>query len=325
MYKETEKDKILNLLGNSRLFSEWNGSDLQRIIEKAQVVTFKKDDTIFEPTKIGSRLYLILDGSVLILSPEDKSTIAEFVSGEMFGEMALLTRSPQNAYAQAVNDVQILEFPRNGENLTDALAEYPEIVARLLQSFLIFVANRTRRANALVKENSPIVQQLRKQMYGDKLTGLLNRIYLEENLDQFLADKPSLIMMKPDNFKQINDQFGHETGDAVLTLMAKDLSENVAETSQLIRYAGNEFTILTPNHSREQALDLAQLIQKELHELDISSVTKTTDISLSMSLGIAVAPEHGSTAEALIKACVELPLVGRARGGKQILFPEEAL
>ena len=64
----------------------------------------------------------------------------------------------------------------------DALSSQLETAARILHSFLLVIAGRTRKANAIIKENSPLVRELKRQVYGDKLTSLLNKAYLEENL-----------------------------------------------------------------------------------------------------------------------------------------------
>jgi diguanylate cyclase (GGDEF)-like protein len=195
------------------------------------------------------------------------------------------------------------------------------------------VSGRTREANALVKENSPIVRELKRQVYGDKLTGLYNKAYLEENLGSLLSTPLALVMMKPDNFKDINDRFGHEAGDAALVLMAGELGRAVDASAAgeralgkpgiAVRYMGNELAAILPGRDRGSALEAARFIQDRLSSLDLSSATGDASSRFSMSLGIALYPEHGADASALIAAAEGLPLVGRGRGGSLILFPED--
>ncbi|NVP25258.1 GGDEF domain-containing protein [Treponema phagedenis] len=318
-----EMEVIAPLLQKTFLFSAWTEKELQEIIFLSEIITVEEGKTIFSPGEQGSKLYCILNGNILILSDSEKSLLAEFVAGEIFGESELLTETKYNAYAVAGKKTEVLAFPKSGVSLDDIAKENPALFAHLLKSFLILIAQRTRQANALIKENSPIMRELRKQVYGDKLTGLLNKAYIEENLSKYLKnDITSLIMMKPDNFKYINDNFGHKAGDAILVLIANNLSHFIHTDSVLIRYQGNEFAVITPSTSREKALSLAEEIQNFLHTLDISSVTMKDDVFLSMSLGIALYPEHAQTAEALIARCVNLPLDGRLQGGGKILFPE---
>lgn len=318
----TIKQKI-NFLKKTLLFSDWNTEKLEKVVSVSETLFRSAESVIFGAEHIGDRFYLILSGNVVILSPEDNSVLAEFVTGEMFGEMAFITRSPQKAVAVTNEDSIILEFPKNGEDLSSVFIGEEQILAGLLKSFLITVSKRTRNANKLIKENSPLMQELRKQVYADKLTGLLNKAYLEENLKDFMKEKCALIMLKPDNFKMINDTFGHEKGDLCLVLIGKHLSHIADTDSVLIRYQGNEFAVIHPLFDKNQAFTFARTIQEELENLDLSAAIAAGSTHLKISLGIALYPEHGKTSTELIKACVELPLAGRNAGGSKILFPED--
>lgn len=324
--------RAAELLSSASLFSTFDRKELDYLAEKSEFLDRAAGESIFEAGDPGNRLYLVASGSVHIRSPEDGSLLAEFVPGDSFGELELLTGGLRNAAAAAEGPARLLAFPAGGASLKDALSDRPELAARILRSFLLVIAGRTRRSNALVKENSPWVRELRRQVYGDKLTGLLNKAYLEENLPKMLAaasdpDTPAnvaLIMMKPDNFKEINDRFGHEIGDAALVLMAGEFDRAVGKAGTAVRYMGNELAALYPAADRAAALDLARALQSRLAALDVASLTGDPSLRLSISLGIALYPDHGSDAEALIKAASGLPLVGRARGGSLILFPEDA-
>lgn len=320
--KDFTIDEKIYFLRKNSLFSDWDKCELQKIILYSETLFYESGSVIFDAEHAGDRFYLILDGNAVILSSEDKSILAEFVSGEIFGETAFITKTSQNAVAKANKDSFIMEFPKNGENLDSLFKGEEKIFAHLLKSFLINVSKRTRNANKLIKENSPLMQELRKQVYSDKLTGLFNKAYLDENLKDFMKESCALIMLKPDNFKAVNDTFGHEKGDQCLVLIGNHLV-NIAESSSvLIRYKGNEFAIIQPDADKDKALSFSKKIKKELEELDLSPVTGSCDIKFTVSLGIAIYPEHGKTAHEMIKICENLPLAGRNMGGSKILFPE---
>nr|WP_255811335.1 GGDEF domain-containing protein [Treponema denticola] len=240
----------------------------------------------------------------------------------MFGETAMLTQDEQKAIASANENSIILSFPKDGVPMEEVFKNNPVTYAQLLKSYLVMVSRRTRKANSLIKENSPIMKELQKQVYGDKLTGLFNKAYLEENIADFMKSSFSLIMMKPDNFKAINDTYGHEKGDACLTFIGNHLSHFLDTDSVLIRYQGNEFAVLTPELERDGAASLAEKIKAELENLDISPVLNSP-FKLSMSLGILLYPDTKIEKTEFIKQCAEMPLIGRARGGSQILFEED--
>lgn len=317
----TDKQKI-EALSNTPLFAGWDEIYLKDIADKAGVDSYQKGDIIFRQNTKGDRFYIIVEGNVIILSPEDESVLAEFVSGEMFGETAMLTQDEQKAIASANEDTIILSFPKDGVPMEDVFEDNPVTYAQLLKSYLVMVSRRTRKANSLIKENSPIMQELQKQVYGDKLTGLLNKAYLEENIADFMKGSFSLIMMKPDNFKAINDTYGHEKGDACLTFIGNHLSHFLDTDSVLMRYQGNEFAVLTPDLGRDGAASLAEKIKAELENLDISPVLNSP-FKLSMSLGILLYPDTKIEKTEFIKQCAEMPLIGRARGGSRILFEED--
>ncbi len=317
----TDKQKI-EALSNTPLFAGWDEIYLKDIADKAGVDSYQKGDIIFRQNTKGDRFYIIVEGNVIILSPEDESVLAEFVSGEMFGETAMLTQDEQKAIASANENSIILSFPKDGVPMEEVFKNNPVTYAQLLKSYLVMVSRRTRKANSLIKENSPIMKELQKQVYGDKLTGLFNKAYLEENIADFMKSSFSLIMMKPDNFKAINDTYGHEKGDACLTFIGNHLSHFLDTDSVLIRYQGNEFAVLTPELERDGAASLAEKIKAELENLDISPVLNSP-FKLSMSLGILLYPDTKIEKTEFIKQCAEMPLIGRARGGSQILFEED--
>jgi diguanylate cyclase (GGDEF)-like protein len=312
------------VLSSSALFSSFSNDELGFLAEKSEFLDLVDGDTVFEAGSPGDRLYLVAWGSVVVSSPEDGSTLAELVAGDSFGELELLTGAERNARARAGGPTRLLAFPAGGAVLRESLSGRPEVAARILRSFLLVVAGRTRKANALIKENSPWVRELRRQVYGDKLTGLLNKAYLDENLPGMLSAPLALIMAKPDNFKEINDRFGHEVGDAVLVLMSREFDRAVGMRGTAVRYMGNELAVAYPGMGRASALEAAAALQARLSALDLSRiVVQEPGLRLSVSFGIALYPDHGADAETLIKASVGLPLTARARGGSLILFPEE--
>jgi diguanylate cyclase len=315
------------LLSSSALFSSFSRDELDFLAEKSEFLERGDGELVFDAGSPGDRLYLVASGSVVVLSPEDGSALAELVAGESFGELELLTGALRNARAKVAGQTRLLAFPAGGESLREALSGRPEVAARIMRSFLLVVAGRTRKANALVKENSPWVRELKRQVYGDKLTGLLNKAYLDENLPGMISAQGSaplaLVMMKPDNFKEINDRFGHEVGDAALVLMAGELDRAVGLGGTAVRYMGNELAVAYPGMGREEALAAARALQERFSGLDLSRVVvDEPGLRLRMSFGIAIYPEHGADAEALVKASAGLPLAARARGGSLILFPE---
>jgi len=316
-------------LRQSELFASLGEAELAAIADRSRLCAFNTDEVIFETGGPGDALFVVVSGVVRILeaTPESgTSVVAELVPGDNFGELDLLDQTDRNATALSGADTVVLRFPGPGIRFETTFSRRPEVLAQILFSSLRVVAGRIRRANALIKENSPWIQEAQRQVYGDKLTGLFNKTFLEERLPGALrGDGPvALLMLKPDNFKLINDTWGHEAGDSVLRLMAVELRRHLSDKDMAARYVGNALAVVLPGGDRAAAARKADEIRAALNGLDLSPIVGAGGVRLTASFGVAVFPEHGVDREALIAAAADLPLVGRARGGNVVLFPEDA-
>ncbi len=145
-------------------------------------------------------------------------------------------------------------------------------------------------------------------IFEDDLTGIYNRRLLLHYFQykivwDALNEHPvSLIMMDVDRFKEINDTYGHQVGDQVLIFLAGLLKEVSGESGLPIRYAGDEFMILLPRGERDAALRLGESLLKRIHEESLP-VSKEGDgrVRITLSIGIASAPEDAKTGRALIQ------------------------
>jgi two-component system cell cycle response regulator len=129
--------------------------------------------------------------------------------------------------------------------------------------------------------------------YEDKLTGLMNRRFLDQTLKEELrrADKNqtplSFMMMDLDNFKQVNDIFGHDTGDMVLGEIARVIMDNVPGNAVACRYGGEEFCVIFPETFMPEALRCGERIRR-LCQADLIS---EHNIRQTVSAGISSYPE----------------------------------
>ncbi len=319
--------ELHKILSSIPIFARLSEENVTTISEYSNLRHFEVGQSIFQMGDPGDKLYIIHKGEVSINRKANGKSIelARFVEGDVFGEMDFFQNSPRNAAARAETDAALLQFPKRGYNFHDLLYDQPAISAQLLHSFLTVVAGRIRTTNELVSENSPLIQQLRKQVYGDKLTGLFNKTYLEEQFQSFCTKKKApvcLLMVKPDNFKYINDTYGHEAGDQTLRILSREYRKTNVSANGLVRFMGNEFGFVLINTSPEEAVVFSKELQERITLLDLSEVIGQDPFHLTLSIGIAVYPDHGKKAEEIIQKAHELPLIGRGRGGGKILFPE---
>jgi diguanylate cyclase (GGDEF)-like protein len=325
----TNLQEKAGLLSRTKLFASCGRKMIEQIAEFCSLFAFSRGNIVFKKGEPGNNFYIVRSGEISVIHRTEnrqEQEIARYSEGDFFGEVDMLMNTQRNADARAAEDSELLRFPGQGKSLQDLLRAYPPTGAQLLCLFMQTTSERTRTSNALLKENSPWVQEMRTQVYGDKLTGLYNKTFLEERLPSYLHDpeRPaSLLMIKPDNFKEINDGFGHESGDQALVAIGSALSRRIPANAIAIRFMGNEIACLFPDTDRAQGLRAAGDIMALLNGLDLSAITEGKPFKLSASIGIAVFPDHARTAEDLIARAHELPLLGRERGGNKILFPED--
>jgi diguanylate cyclase (GGDEF)-like protein len=144
-----------------------------------------------------------------------------------------------------------------------------------------------RRKSLLETERA--AGQLRRQAYEDPLTHLPNRRYAEARLDGLLSSggSPALAVVDVDRFKSINDSIGHPGGDAVLRTVAELLIAGVRDTDEVCRWAGDEYVILLPDTTAEQAERALERTRRKIATYDWSELG--LDVPVTISVGIASA------------------------------------
>jgi diguanylate cyclase (GGDEF)-like protein/PAS domain S-box-containing protein len=148
---------------------------------------------------------------------------------------------------------------------------------------------------------------LQEQAIRDPLTGLHNRRYLDEALPHELhragryKQSIGIIMLDIDHFKRLNDTYGHDAGDRLLRAVGVFLQHNTRGEDIVCRYGGEEFTLVLPGASHEDACQRAEELRAGIQALVVAHQGQTLD-TVTASLGIAIFPAHGTRADALVRA-----------------------
>lgn len=139
------------------------------------------------------------------------------------------------------------------------------------------------------------------QATHDGLTNLPNRYYLKQNIDKWLQEEPpfSILYIDIDNFKNINDTFGHTWGDALLVEIARRLTLSLPKGAIVLRHGGDEFIMFT-YLTEDKAIE-----QFSKHLLDLLTAPYMLNdllFNIGVSIGIAKFPEHGTSLNTLLRA-----------------------
>jgi diguanylate cyclase (GGDEF)-like protein/PAS domain S-box-containing protein len=162
------------------------------------------------------------------------------------------------------------------------------------------------RLAAFAIERALQSEQLRGMAFFDGLTGLPNRVLLQDRLEQLinLARRHkrafAVHFIDFDNFKPVNDRYGHAVGDKLIVAMSRRLSEGLRESDTLARFGGDEFVIIQPEITdAEAATELAmRLIESVRQPFTING----NKIEITLSVGIAMFPQDGTTVNKLLNS-----------------------
>lgn len=148
---------------------------------------------------------------------------------------------------------------------------------------------------AAIYSRSERARQLSQLVIRDNLTGLLNHSAAKYQIEQELARAKreqgqfSVVMLDLDHFKRVNDNFGHLTGDRVLRALAALLRQRLRKSDSIGRYGGEEFLLVLPDTSAQQAMELLEQCRIALHQMPFYE--RATGFHVSFSYGIASYPE----------------------------------
>jgi len=163
-----------------------------------------------------------------------------------------------------------------------------------------------------------MIAQLRETAVTDGLTGLANhksfneRLAIEFNRAKRYGSELSLMMIDADRFKEINDSYGHITGDAVLKALAAILKGNIRQSDLAARYGGDEFALILPETNAEQAFKVGEKLRRKVEASPIQFSDNT--IQLTLSIGISSFSSEMNEPVDLIKKADEALYMAKEAG-----------
>jgi diguanylate cyclase (GGDEF)-like protein len=180
-------------------------------------------------------------------------------------------------------------------------------------------ATRAERLEAMITDLSGRERQARVAALRDPLTGLANRRLLLDRLEQAMGGlgegdhQVGLLFVDLDGFKAINDRHGHAAGDDLLVAVAAALGSVVRSTDTLARIGGDEFVVVMPRVG--SPFDAEQVARRFLLRLRAPLAGSWGELEVRLSIGLAVAPQDGGSAAALLRAADRAMYSAKQEGG----------
>jgi diguanylate cyclase (GGDEF)-like protein len=254
------------------------------------------------PYMVGGALAGAICGHVLGAKPAEYICVPMAAQGECLGVLHL-------RWSQGALDQQS-DPPESRKRLAMALAD----------SF------------ALLFSNMKLHVSLKEQSIRDHLTGLFNRRYLEESLEREVhralrTGAPiGVTMLDIDHFKNFNDTFGHATGDEILRIFGHYFLEHVREGDIPCRYGGEEFALILPGAPLEVAQRRAEALREGALVLgkDLLDRLARNHDPLTLSLGVAAFPRHGSNGSAVLRVADAALYRAKQSGRNKVVVAEGA-
>lgn len=206
-----------------------------------------------------------------------------------------------SAYADSVNYLTEKGF-KNKARLAKSVAEYASLALR----------------------NIKLQDKLRQKSIRDPLTGLYNRGYMVETLGREIAyakrenDAAAVMLLDIDHFKKYNDNYGHEAGDAVLCTIAKLLQDNVRSGDVACRYGGEEFLLILPKISLEEAVKRAERLRSDVKSIQLFHAGRMLE-NITLSIGVAIFPENAATPAGLLHVADEALYRAKGEGRDRVV------
>lgn len=184
------------------------------------------------------------------------------------------------------------------------------------------------RQAAVGVENVLLHQEAQRLSITDGLTSLWNYRFLNMRLAQEVERairfnrSLSLLMIDIDHFKDVNDRYGHQRGDAILSELAnRVVTETRAQVDTVARYGGEEFVLLLP----ETPLDGGRVVAEKIRESIASTPFGSGDdaIGVTVSIGLACFPQHGATAQTLLRSADQSLYEAKGRGRNVVVSSDE--
>lgn len=217
-------------------------------------------------------------------------------------------RNPQNGEIEGVFEVyaDVTGLVENIRSTRWLLVAVTVVALGLLYIYLLGII---RRADTILKVQSGArraqEERIRWLAFYDPLTELGNRAHFQRKFDEVIkrsrraAQVFAVMLIDLDDFKPINDSFGHDAGDRLLQLSARRIRECIRETDSAFRLGGDEFVVLLENlHDYEDAMKVARKVLFRLYQ---PANFGTFDVRPSASIGMATYPGDGDSCEALLK------------------------
>ena len=283
MTKQSEHSSEITRI-QSELFTDIDSALVDQWFSQCSQLVFKAGDVVIAQGARNTSLYILTEGELDVhVTPEHEMSFATLRPGDVAGEVSLLSARETSAWVTARKKSTAIQVPGS------LLLQWAEESHQFALNLLRLSNTRLHNSNAFARSTHARAETLRAKAMTDSLTGLLNRHWLEINHNRFRGI--SVIAIDIDHFKQINDRYGHLTGDQVIKAVAKALQFCTRPHDAVMRLGGEEFAaVIDLSRTETTPVKLAERMRTAVMELQVDPINPSDEHSLlqvRISLGVA--------------------------------------
>ncbi len=272
-------------------------------------------EIVLSARKENRYLYIVLKGRLAVqLSPHDDIPFAIVEPGECVGEMSLIDSQACSVQVSAAESSTVLAIEQ------EILWRMISVSHEIARNLLYIMSERVRYSNLVIADSLEMQHKYQRFATTDALTGLRNRGWLDDVFDREIKRSERdqlplcLIMIDVDNFKQYNDGYGHLAGDKVLIKVAEAIRSPLRPNDLVARFGGEEFVVLLPETTIENAKVIAERLRKNVSKADMGKLDEKKLPGITVSLGIATR-QPGYSLDMMI-ASADVAMYHAKRNGK---------
>jgi diguanylate cyclase (GGDEF)-like protein len=279
----SDSDFKRSLLNSIALFRNVDPDSICDLLPRCGRIDVEQGCVLLSPERENRCVYIVLSGELEVyLGSLDASKVADLGPGSCAGEMSLIEDKDPSAYVVAREDSHLMVISPS------LLWQMVERSHEFSKNLLVVLSERVRSDNEFIASRLGVLKEAEHHAQTDALTGLGNRRWMQEMFERELkrsehAGKPvCLMMVDVDNFKFINDQYGHIAGDRLLAAVAQALREDLRPTDLIARFGGDEFAVLLPGTGLDQAIDAAERLRAHVREASPPALAEPITVSIGV-------------------------------------------